>query len=86
VPFYARPQDVGYRDLLAADPAAADQDAIVYQGAPAYYNGRPTLRAKVALAQREASGIMIWALPHDVPGPESLLSAIYEAVGAPDAP
>lgn len=82
VPFYGRPPEVAYRDLLAADPAAADQDSIEYNGATVYYNGRPTLIAKTALAQREASGIMIWALPHDAPGPASLLSAIYAAAHA----
>ena len=86
VPLYARPQDVGYRDLLAADPAAADQDSVDYRGALAYYNGRPTLRAKVALAQREAGGIMIWALAHDAPGPDSLLSASDAAVHATATP
>ena len=83
VPFYSRPQEVAYRDLLAADPAAADQDTITYQGAAVYYNGRPTLAAKVALARREASGVMIWALPQDDPGPLSLLAAMATAVAAP---
>jgi hypothetical protein len=79
VPFYSRPIETAYRDLLAANPAAADQDEIEFNGTTVYYNGRPTLVTKTKLAQREASGIMIWALAHDAPGPESLLSAIFDA-------
>ncbi len=86
VPFYGRAPEVAYRDLLAADPAAADQDSIEYGGGTVYYNGRPTLVAKTALAQREASGLMIWAIPHDAPGPDSLLSAIFAAAHASPAP
>jgi GH18 family chitinase len=83
VPFYSRPVEVAYRDIVAADPEAADRDQSPYGEGIVFYNGRPTLRAKVALARERASGIMIWALAHDAPGPESLLSAIDAAVHAP---
>ena len=41
--------------------------------------GRFRLRAKVALAREEASGIMIWELSQDALGADSLLKVIWEA-------
>ena len=45
-----------------------------------YYNGIPTIKMKTILAKQEASGVMIWQLSGDAPGPKSLLQAIGEAV------
>jgi len=79
VPFYARPGDISYRKLLESDPAAAGGDQILYFSEMQYYNGPATLRAKVALAKEEASGIMIWELSQDALGGDSLLKVIWEA-------
>jgi hypothetical protein len=43
-----------------------------------YYNGIPTIKQKTALAKEKASGIMIWQILGDAPGPKSLLGAINE--------
>ncbi|MCC6458836.1 MAG: T9SS type A sorting domain-containing protein [Saprospiraceae bacterium] len=95
VPFYG--YDFGsspvgsfaYRNMvdLSADYAWLDQVG------QRFYNGIPTIRAKTQLALDEVSGIMIWALGHDVLEPSqnaySLLRAIDEvlhpALAAPEA-
>jgi len=79
VPFYARPGDISYRKLFESDPATADGDRILYFREEQNYNGPATLRAKVALAKEEASGIMIWELSQDALGADSLLKVIWEA-------
>ncbi len=79
VPFYARPLDVPYRKLALADPKAFDNDQFDYYGTMVYYNGAATLRLKTALAQQQASGIMIWRLEDDASGDASLLKVIYQA-------
>ena len=79
VPFYARPGDISYRKLFESDPATADGDRIFYFSEEQNYNGPSTLRAKVALAKEEASGIMIWELSQDALGDDSLLKVIWEA-------
>mgnify|MGYP000276992762 CR=1 FL=1 len=48
-----------YRKLFESDPATADGDRILYFSEEQNYNGPATLRAKVALAKEQASGIMI---------------------------
>ena len=48
------------------------------------YNGRPTIRAKAALAAKETAGIMIWELSEDAPAPNSLLEAAYDSLHNPD--
>jgi len=83
VPFYARPQEVTYRELIQLDPAAAQADEWNYYGTTVYYNGIPTLRAKTALARQRASGLMIWALQYDTQDETSLLNAIYHAAYGP---
>jgi len=79
VPFYARPGDISYRKLFESDPATAESDRILYFSEEQNYNGPATLRAKVALAKDEASGIMIWELSQDALGADSLLKVIWEA-------
>ncbi|MFM8629276.1 MAG: glycoside hydrolase family 18 protein [Candidatus Limnocylindrus sp.] len=79
VPFYARPGNLSYRQLLESDPKAADGDEVIYFDERRYYNGPATLRDKVELAQLEASGIMIWELSQDALGDDSLLSVIWDA-------
>lgn len=79
VPFYARPGDISYRKLFESDPATADGDRILYFSEEQNYNGPATLRAKVALAKEEASGVMIWELSQDALGDDSLLKVIWEA-------
>ena len=80
VPFYSRPNEVPYRKLVAADPAAAEVDQLEYQGDTVYYNGMDTIRRKTELALERAAGIMIWALEQDTNDQTSLLSTIYQAV------
>ncbi len=79
VPFYARPQEVPYRKLVQADPAAFENDQVDYYGTTVYYNGAVTLRRKTALARQQASGIMIWRLDDDAGSEASLLKVIYQA-------
>lgn len=48
-----------------------------------YYNGKKTIRDKVALAKSLGAGIMIWELGQDAPpGEHSLLRQIKEAMAA----
>ena len=75
----ARPGYASYRKLFESDPATADGDRILYFSEEQNYNGPATLRAKVALAKEEASGIMIWELSQDALGADSLLKVIWEA-------
>jgi chitinase len=79
VPFYSRPGEVHYRQLVAADPAAAKTDQINYNGTLTYYNGIPTMQKKTELAHRLASGIMIWTIAADTLDETSLLQAIDRA-------
>ncbi len=79
VPFYGRPDWIPYHKLVAADPAAAEQDTIEYNGKIVYYNGIPTMQQKTKLAMESASGIMFWMLSYDTQDETSLLNAIYGA-------
>lgn len=79
VPFYARPGDISYKKLFESDAAAADGDHIEYFSTEQYYNGPSTLRAKVALARAQGSGVMIWELSQDALFEDSLLTVIWEA-------
>ncbi len=79
VPFYSRPGEVPYRELVAADPAAAQADEIEYNGATTYYNGIPTIQKKTKLARQLGSGIMIWTIASDTLDETSLLKAIDQA-------
>ena len=80
VPFYGRPEGVAYRDLVQADPSAAERDISDYSGKDVFYNGIPTMQRKTELALKRASGIMIWELAHDTQDATSLLEAIFETV------
>ena len=81
VPFYSRPAEVSYRDLVEADPAAAEVDEFDWHGTMQNYNGLPTIRAKTELAGQRAAGIMIWTIAHDTTDDTSLLGAIRETIG-----
>jgi chitinase len=86
VPFYGRPVGIAYRDLVQADPAAAQRDESEFNGQTIFYNGIPTMQRKTELALQRASGIMIWELAHDTSGETSLLSAIYRTALQGQAP
>jgi len=79
VPFYSRPGEVQYRQLVAANPAAAQADETDYDGTVTYYNGLATMQKKTQLAKRLASGIMIWTIAADTNDETSLLKAIDRA-------
>jgi len=79
VPFYSRPGEVLYRQLIAANPAAARVDQFDYNGKMTFYNGVPTMQKKTQLAKRLASGIMIWTIAADSLDETSLLNAIDQA-------
>ena len=80
VPFYGYNFDqnpVGsftYGQMVVSDPALADMDVL----GKSYYNGRPTIEAKVNLALNKVSGIMIWELGQDSFDQYSLLSTIHK--------
>jgi chitinase len=80
VPFYSRPAEVAYRELVETDPAAAEVDEFDWHGSPQNYNGLPTIRAKADLALSRASGIMIWTVAHDTTDDTSLLGAIRDTI------
>jgi GH18 family chitinase len=77
VPFYSRPAEVPYRDLVKADAGAAATDQIEYHTTLVSYNGLETMRRKTRLAMDEASGIMIWTVLDDTTDDTSLLRAIH---------
>lgn len=79
VPFYSRPGEVQYRQLIAANPDAAKTDQFDYNGTVTFYNGVPTMQKKTQLAKRLGSGIMIWTLAADTNDETSLLKAIDQA-------
>lgn len=86
VPFYGwgfgpsfRSGEYPYSGILAAYPGASQLDQA---GNTIWYNGIPTMKAKVSWAkQQNLGGIMIWSLDGDVKGENSLLSAINQALG-----
>jgi len=70
---------MNYGQILAKFPGAESTDQLdLPGGAIMYYNGIPTIKQKTALAKEKASGIMIWQILGDAPGPKSLLGAINE--------
>ena len=82
VPFYGKPIPTEYTVLLEADADAADKDMVVIDGTEIWYNGRQTLKDKVALAKTYGlSGVMLWEISHDSTDPnKSLLVALGQAM------
>lgn len=73
---------MSYREIYRVFPDAEQFDEwAMPHGYTMYYNGIPTIRRKTALAREKASGIMIWQILGDAPGPHSLLRAINEEAG-----
>lgn len=83
LPFYGRPFPGDYKALLAADPDALEKDMVVMDGREVWYNGRETLRRKVALAgERGLGGVMLWEISEDCGDREkSLLTVLGRAIG-----
>lgn len=82
LPFYGRPFPGDYRLLLEADPDAPNKDMVIIDGQEVWYNGRETLRQKVALARKYGlGGIMVWEISHDCDDSDkSLLTALGRAI------
>lgn len=82
LPFYGRPFPGDYRLLLDADPEALEKDMVVMDGREIWYNGRDTLRRKVALAKEYGmGGVMVWEISHDCTDPDkSLLTVLGQAI------
>ena len=76
VPFYGRMPPVKYKDLIAANPQAAETDI---QGT-VHYNGLTTMIKKTELARRKGGGIMFWEISQDTHDATSLLGAIDKTV------
>ncbi|HEX2621110.1 MAG TPA: glycosyl hydrolase family 18 protein [Phototrophicaceae bacterium] len=86
VPFYGRPSWASYRTLIGAG-CSPDSDTCNYQGSLVYYNGRPTIRNKTALAVQQGGGVMYWENSQDTTDGTSLVSAIYsQAHGGTNPP
>ena len=97
VPFYSHSfinatttgPDRSFGEIVAANPANADVDQIGNDPNHynEYYNGRPTIAAKVGLADSEGlGGIMIWEVAQDSFDQYSLLTTIattYATLSAP---
>ena len=79
-PFYSRPSEISFGELIQFDSAAAQVDSFEYNGSLENYNGIPTIQVKTRLAMQKAGGIMFWALDHDAQGEFSLVNAIYQTV------
>jgi hypothetical protein len=78
-PFYGSANGgVAYRNIVAADPAAAWVDK---DGAEDY-NSIPTIKKKTQMALDQAGGIMFWELSQDATGDLSLLSAVDQVIAA----
>lgn len=81
VPFYSRPLEYPYRELVAADPSASFRDETVYEGVKVTYNGLPTIQLKTEVALGRASGIAVWSLAYDSFVQDlSLLNAIHQTI------
>lgn len=82
LPFYGRPFPGDYRLLLDADSEALEKDMVVLDGKEVWYNGRDTLRRKVALAREcGLGGVMVWEISHDCEAHEkSLLTVLGQAI------
>jgi GH18 family chitinase len=68
---------MNYREIVTTFPGAELVDEWkMADGKIIYYNGIPTMKQKVALARKKASGIMIWQIQGDANGSMSLLKVI----------
>jgi chitinase len=65
---------VTYASMVATNVSYADLDHV----GTTYYNGRPTIEAKVSLASNEVGGIMIWEVGQDSFDEYSLLKSIHD--------
>lgn len=83
LPFYARPSETIYRNIVSINPQAAYTDTIELNGVPIFYNGIPTVQSKTRLAMEHAGGVMFWTLDQDTLDELSLLKAIDEVVNEP---
>lgn len=63
-----------YSQIVQAGTQFADQDEV----GKIYYNGRPTIAAKVEYAAKNTGGIMIWELAQDSFDEYSLLEVIHK--------
>jgi GH18 family chitinase len=71
---------VTYAQMVSIDSNYADLDNV----GNTYYNGRVTIESKVALANNEVGGVLIWELGQDALNQYSLLTTIhnkYTALG-----
>lgn len=82
LPFYGRPAPGHFDYLLTIDPDAFEKDMVVVDGKEVWYNGRDTLRRKVALAKQYGlGGVMVWEITEDTADPEkSLLRVLGQAI------
>lgn len=82
LPFYGRPESCAYWQLLQADADAPEKDMVIKNGKQVWYNGRETLRKKVALARKRGlGGVMVWEISEDCDDTEkSLLTALGQAI------
>lgn len=80
VPFYARPGEIPFTDLISANEENSQKDECVYNGVTVYYNGIPTMKKKAEYAAKnEAGGIMYWEASQDSTRKGfSLLETIYD--------
>ncbi len=84
LPFYGygfgpafRAEGYTYAQIVAAHPGAEQADQI---GQTIYYNGLPTIRAKMQYVRDEGlAGAMVWSIDQDAAGEQSLLTAIDQA-------
>ncbi len=72
-PFHA----VLYRQLVAANPAAAQQDSAEHIGRAVCCNGIPAIQPKNQPGLDNAAGVIFWTFSFDTRDETSLLEAIY---------
>lgn len=67
-----------YAEIVNRYPGAETSDQV---GSTIWYNGIPTIRAKVKYAVDQGlGGVMIWSVDQDAKGKASLLGAIHDAL------
>ncbi|HTD93738.1 MAG TPA: glycosyl hydrolase family 18 protein [Chitinophagaceae bacterium] len=74
-------ESMSFGDISIRFPGYNLKDSLNPSGGGAiYYNGLPTIQAKVSLARKRTGGVMVWQLFQDATGDSSLLNTIYKAV------